>query len=291
MRPATSSWVPEPSTSLKVTPAKGSFFVPSMYLWMVKVCLGSFSKVRSFPVPVPVLPPGVVPGLATVPEFPALLLVMVMLFSLTLTGCGKKEEIAAPDQVAVALYEMILKDDASKAVELFGYADEAAARKDMGLDGSIYDELADELVTQFTASGMTVSTEQMQEFVDAFMKMFSEVNLTAKVKEADEKAGTAVITCTVNTFDPEALTQAMTDAMTNLDPSILQGGDMNAAMGAVLQAASGAISEIKPTDKTADFDVDFELADMDVNGKTKKVWVPKDAAEFGNLLSTTAMGG
>lgn len=224
-------------------------------------------------------------------RIPALLLVMVMLFSLTLTGCGKKEEIAAPDQVAVALFEMILKDDASSFVNLFGYASEDEARSDIGLDGSIYDELADELVTQFTASGMTVSTEQMQEFVDAFMKMFSEVNLTAKVKEADEKAGTAVITCTVNTFDPEALTQAMTDAMTNLDPSILQGGDMNAAMGAVLQAASGAISEIKPTDKTADFDVDFELAEMDVNGKTKKVWVPTDAAKFGELISTTAMGG
>ncbi len=223
-------------------------------------------------------------------RIPALLLAMVMLCSLTLTGC-KKEAPVGGDQVAVALYELILKDDASKAVELFGYADEAAARKDMGLDGSIYDELADELVTQFTASGMTVSTEQMQEFVDAFMKMFSEVNLTAKVKEADEKAGTAVITCTVNTFDPEALTQAMTDAMTNLDPSILQGGDMNAAMGAVLQAASGAISEIKPTDKTADFDVDFELTEMDVNGKTKKVWVPTDANKFGELISTTAMGG
>ena len=211
-------------------------------------------------------------------RIPALLLAMVMLCSLTLTGC-KKEAPVGGDQVAVALYELILKDDASKAVELFGYADEAAARKDMGLDGSIYDELADELVTQFTASGMTVSTEQMQEFVDAFMKMFSEVNLTAKVKEADEKAGTAVITCTVNTFDPEALTQAMTDAMTNLDPSIL------------LQAASGAISEIKPTDKTADFDVDFELTEMDVNGKTKKVWVPTDANKFGELISTTAMGG
>ena len=220
----------------------------------------------------------------------SLALAVLMLFSV-MTGCQKKEAPVAADAVAEALFQMILKNDASSAVELFGYASEEDARKDMGLDGSIYDELADELVTQFTASGMTVSTEQMQEFVDAFMKMFSEVNLTAKVKEADEKAGTAVITCTVNTFDPEALTQAMTDAMTNLDPSILQGGDMNAAMGAVLQAASGAISEIKPTDKTADFDVDFELTEMDVNGKTKKVWVPTDANKFGELISTTAMGG
>ena len=68
-------------------------------------------------------------------RIPALLLAVVMLFSLALTGCGAKEEIAAPDQVAVALYEMILKDDASSIVKLFGYADEAEARKDMGMEG------------------------------------------------------------------------------------------------------------------------------------------------------------
>lgn len=224
-------------------------------------------------------------------RIPALLLAMVMLFSLTLTSCGKKETPAPADQVAVALFNTILKDDASSLVELFGYADEAEARKDMGLDGSIYDELADELASQFTNSGMTVTSEEMQEFVNAFMKMFSEVKMTAVTKESDEKAGTAVVTCTVNTFDPTALAQAMTDAMNNVDPSLLQSGDLDAAFGAILTAAAAAIADIKPTENTADFDVDFELADMDISGKTKKVWVPKDAAEFGNLLSTTAMGG
>ena len=67
-------------------------------------------------------------------RIPALLLAVVMLCSLTLTGCGKKEAPVPGDQVAVALFEMILKDDASKAVELFGYADEAEAREDMGLE-------------------------------------------------------------------------------------------------------------------------------------------------------------
>lgn len=224
-------------------------------------------------------------------RIPALLLAMIMLFSLTLTGCGKKEEIAAPDQVAVALFDMILKDDTSKIVELFGYADEAEARKDMGLDGSLYDELAEQLTSTFTAQGVTVTTEQMQEFVDAFMKMFSEVQLTAVTKESDEKAGTAVVTCTVNTFDAESLTQAMNDAMNNVDPNLLLSGDTDAAFGVILQAAAGAIADIKPTDKTADFDVDFELAEVEVNGKAKKVWVPEDAAEFGNLVSTTAMAG
>ena len=224
-------------------------------------------------------------------RIPALLLAMLMLFSLTLTSCGSKEDIASPDQVAVALFNMILKNDASTAVELFGYADEAEARKDMGLDGSIYEGMADELVTQFSGMGMTVTNDEMQAFVDAFIDMFSEVKLTAVTKSSDEKAGAAVVTCTVNTFDPEALTQAMAEAMNTLDPGLLESGDMEAAFGAILKAAADVIGDIKPTDKTADFDVDFELADMEINGKTKKVWIPKDAAEFGNLISTTAMGG
>ena len=224
-------------------------------------------------------------------RIPALLLAMVMLCSLMLTGCQKEEPPVAGDQVAVALYEMILKDDASKMVDLFGYADEAEAREDMGLGDSIYDELAEELASTFSAQGMTVTTEEMQDFVNAFMSMFSEVKLTAVTKESDEKAGTAVVTCTVNTFDPDAMAQAMTEATANLDPSILQSGDMDAAFGAILQAMAGVIADIKPTDNTADFDVEFELADMDVGGKTRKAWIPKDAAEFGNLISTTAMGG
>ncbi len=220
---------------------------------------------------------------------PALLLAVLMVFSLSLTSCKKEAPIAA-DKVAVVLFDMILKDDAASAVELFGYADEAAARKDMGLESGIYEELAGQLTSQFSSMGYSVSNEEMQAFVDAFIAMFSEVKLTAKVKESDEKAGTAVVTCTVNTFDPEAITQAMTEAMSDVDPDLLME-DMDAALGTILKAAANVIGDIKPTDKTADFDVDFELADMEIDGKAKKVWIPKDAAEFGNKISSTAMGG
>ena len=222
-------------------------------------------------------------------RIPALLLAMLMVCSLTLTSCGKKEAPAPADQVAVALFNMILKDDASSVVELFGYADEAEARKDMGIEGGFYETMADEVVNQFTAMGMNVSNEDAQAFIDAFLTMFKGVDMTAKVKSSDEKAGTAVVTCTISTFDSNALNEAMMKAMS--DPSVMSIEDEDAAVSAMLKAISSAIAGLTPSGESADFDVDFELADMDVNGKTKKVWVPKDAAEFGNLLSTTAMGG
>ena len=197
----------------------------------------------------------------------ALAMAVLMLGTLALTGCKKEAPVAA-DQVAVALFNMILKDDASSVVELFGYADEAEARKDMG---------------------MNVSNEDAQAFIDAFLTMFKGVDMTAKVKSSDEKAGTAVVTCTISTFDSNALNEAMMKAMS--DPSVMSIEDEDAAVSAMLKAISSAIAGLTPSGESADFDVDFELADMDVNGKTKKVWVPKDAEEFGNLISTTAIGG
>ena len=66
---------------------------------------------------------------------------------------------------------------------------------------------------------------------------------------------------------------------------------MEDAFGSLLSAVAGAIAGIEPTDKTADFDVDFELTSMEVEGKVKEIWIPTDAAKFGELISTTAMGG
>ena len=146
-----------------------------------------------------------------------------------------------------------------------------------------------EVVNQFTAMGMNVSNEDAQAFIDAFLTMFKGVDMTAKVKSSDEKAGTAVVTCTISTFDSNALNEAMMKAMS--DPSVMSIEDEDAAVSAMLKAISSAIAGLTPSGESADFDVDFELADMDVNGKTKKVWVPKDAEEFGNLISTTAIGG
>lgn len=217
----------------------------------------------------------------------SLALAALMLVSLTLTGCQKKDPPAAGDKVAVALFEMILKNDASSAVELFGYASEEEARKDMGLDGNIYeelaDELADELAAQFTGMGLTASSEDVQGFVDAFMSMFKNVELTAKVKESNEKEGTSVVTCTISTFDANALNTAMSEALENIDP--------DAEFSTILSAIADVIADITPSGETADFDVDFELQKMEINGKEKEVWLPVDANEFGNLISTTAMGG
>lgn len=225
-------------------------------------------------------------------RIPALLLAMLMVFSLTLTSCGTKEEIADPDKVAVAIYDIVLKDDASGIVELFGYASDADARKDLGIEGSVYDDLAEQVVGMFAAQGVTATTEEAQNFVDAFLTMFKNVTLTATTKSADEKAGTAVVTCTVNTFDSSSINDAMNQVVQEImaDEELL-AGDEAALYSAMLNKMSSAIAELKPTENTKDFDVDFVLEKHNINGKDRQVWMPKDVNAFGSAIGSTAMGG
>ena len=53
---------------------------------------------------------------------------------------------------------------------------------------------------------------------------------------------------------------------------------------------SSAIADLEPTSNTTDFDVDFELGTLDINGKDRQAWLPVDAEAFGEAISTNALG-
>ena len=87
----------------------------------------------------------------------AMLLAVAMVFALA--GCQKKEPPPGPDAMAQVLFDSMLKNDASSAVELLGYPSEEAARKDMGLDGDIYEEAAEQIVSQLEQMGLQVGDD------------------------------------------------------------------------------------------------------------------------------------
>lgn len=222
----------------------------------------------------------------------ALLLVLTMLLSLILTGCGKKEPPVPADQVAEAMFDILIKNDFSKAVEAFGYASEADAVSDWGGgEERLNAEVLKQALAEFSNMGYKITNEEMQTYYEGLWKMLKNTELTAKVKVSDEEAGVAVVTCTVNTVDSDEYAQVMADAANELDPYLFATGDVEEHMGQILSIAAAGISELKPTDRTVDFDVDFELSEMDVNGKTRQVWVPKDTKEFGYQITYNICGG
>lgn len=219
-------------------------------------------------------------------------LILALALLLALGGCQKKEPPVPGDKVAVVLFDLMMKNDATSAMELFGYSSEEEAREDMGIDVDFYSELANEMASQFESMGFPATDEEIENFVTAFIAMFKDVDFSAVVKESDEKNKTAVVTCTVSTFDPNALNDAMMGVVEEMsaDPN-LDTSDTDALMVTILTKVVEAISQIKPTGEKAEFDVDFTLETTEIKGEEREIWFPADPEQFGMDLSTTVMGG
>lgn len=225
----------------------------------------------------------------------ALFLALALLLGIALTGCGSEKEtqIAAPDEIAQAYFDMIIRNDASTAQRALGYASEADARKDMlGSDEDIFDLAVDEMIESFEEMGATVSAEDGKMLLDAVMEMLGKIEFSATVKEMDEDARTAVVTCKVGTFDPEASANLMTNAMMKMDLEEITaiGDDPNALVHAIVPLISEVMRGLEPSGDTAEFDANFSLKLIEVNGEPTKVWVPDDPEQFGSDISTHAMG-
>lgn len=224
-------------------------------------------------------------------KIPALVLALAMLASLCLTGCQKKQEAAPPDQVAVAIFDLVIRNDASAAKEALGYQNEEDVRRDfMGTEDDFYGTLADTLIQEFESMGATVSEEDGQKLLDGFLTMMNKLEFSASVKSMDEKAGTAVVTCTVSTFPANALSDAVTNSVMGLiaDEELLN--DTDAMVSAMISALVDAMNSLEPTGDTMEFDTDFVLQQAEVDGVTKPVWIPADAEAFGAAISNAAMG-
>lgn len=219
----------------------------------------------------------------------SVLLLLAILVSAVLTGCGNNEALAQPDEVAVAMFKLVMQNDASAAQKALGYESEEAVRADFGLDGDFYGEMADEIISQFEdALGATASQEDASAFLQSFMNMMGKLQFSAEVKEQDNKARTAVVTCTVSQLDMDAFNSAMESSVMEM----LTGDttDPVALVSNIIQSMTAALDSLEPTDQTKSFDVDFSLEVLETNGKPQKVWVPTDAGAFGQAISTAAMG-
>ena len=152
----------------------------------------------------------------------SLLLCVALLASMVLTGCGPKEKPAPPNEAAEAIFMIAIKNDAAKAMEVFGFASESDAKKElMGSDEDPYKEVGEQLVAQFEAMGANVSSEDAQALIDAVLSMLGKLQYSAEVKDIDEKAGTAVVTSHIGHYDSVAIQDAMAQAMTEVstDPN------------------------------------------------------------------------
>lgn len=225
----------------------------------------------------------------------ALSLAATLIFSMMLTGC-KAEAPAAPDEVLKGVYDLLLKDDATKICDLFGYATKEEAQEDLiGDSGDFRTEILDGLVVEMQDMGLEMTPDELAPLLDGTTAMLSKLEFDAEVAEIDEKAKTASVTAKITCYDPQAIGQ-MSEAITNdmlekADMTVLatEEGFMN-FMKEFLAEYAVALHTMEPTSEVKEFDVPFELEDVEINGKTKKMWIPVDANQFGQDLSLAALG-
>lgn len=219
------------------------------------------------------------------------LLLSLALMTACLAGCGPKESIAPPNEVAEGLFAAVIQNDLSKIQTSLGYATEEEAREELLSGSSMIDIMTDATLDQFEQLlGAKVKEEDAQAFVQGMQAALNKLTFTAEVTEMDEKKGTAVVTCKIDTLSPDLMTKTMEDAMTEALTNEDVLNDPDALVSAIMQIIAQGISAAEPSGETVEFTADFKLVETEVSGKEKRVWLPEDEEEFGFLIGSSPFG-
>lgn len=203
-----------------------------------------------------------------------------------------KESSIMPNETAEAIFALAVKNDPAPATAVFGFGSDNEAR--MVLRGDAQDpyiQAGQEMAASFADMGADVSEEDVQLLVNATKTMLSKLDYSAEIKEMDREAGTAVVTSHVGYFEDDAIKNAMDGVLDEIlaDPDAAMG-DESDLYSVLIHRFAEAMSAIEPAEDTRDFDTDFQVKTLSVNGQEKSVWMPADPSEFGADLSDNAMG-
>lgn len=229
---------------------------------------------------------------------------------ISLTACGPKtppadisgsastststvqESSIMPNETAKAIFNLAVKNDPAPAIASFGFGSDNEAR--MVLCGDAQDpyiKVSQEMVVSFADMGADVSEEDVQLLVDATKTMLSKLDYSAEIKEMDREANTAVVTSHVGYFEDNAIQNAMDGVLEEIlaDPDAAMG-DESDLYSVLIHRFAKAMTSIEPAEGTRDFDTDFCVKTLPVNGQEKPIWMPVNLSEFGADLSDNAMG-
>ena len=176
-----------------------------------------------------------------------------------------KESSIMPNETAKAIFYLAVKNDPAPATAIFGFGSDNEAR--MVLRGDAQDpyiQAGQEMAASFADMGADVSEEDVQLLVNAH----------------------------VGYFEDDAIKNAMDGVLDEIlaDPDAAMG-DESDLYSVLIHRFAEAMSAIEPAEGTRDFDTDFQVKTLSVNGQEKSVWLPVDLSEFGADLSVDTPHG
>lgn len=197
---------------------------------------------------------------------------VITLFS----GCGREKPTAA-DSVK-AIYDLYILRDFSGVFQL-GMTEEDVDNALKAYDNA----LAETIRSNFSASGLEIEDETIEEICQARIDALAKMEATAVV--TSEEGARAVVTLTTTYFDEVELdTEAAYTAREAADAAGFSDYDeyLDFLMEQYTQNLIDGYHAVIPSEDTKDITVDCVIID--------NTWLPEDMASFGSQLGAVVAG-
>lgn len=207
-------------------------------------------------------------------KFLSMLMVVVLMMSFAITGCGKKIE---PKEAAQVWWEIAFNNTANVSKINLKESDATAAIE------KEKQEVVDELKTQFSAQGISFSDDKFTELYNALIDTSKKANVT--IEEVSNDGKTAEVKFTSNHIDYAGIiTQATTDALESIQASGMT--DPNEAkdkyMELYMENLINGIKNAKFSDDTKTLNYKLTMKD--------NVWQPDSADDFSDKITNLVLG-
>ncbi|MBS7007026.1 DUF5105 domain-containing protein [Anaerostipes sp.] len=204
----------------------------------------------------------------------AVLLSLVLVVSLALAGCKKKEEIPKPDKLVEAYYLMYTRGNTDEMVK--SGTSEKKAKQSLK---QYKTNMKSAFMSAANAAGGTFESEDADQVLDALLHALAKLKYEVKTDEMDEKEGTATVILKSQSID---LRSIQTKLMTNMQNAIKSGEiKQQSELGPyILSEMAKLIQKSKPTEEMKETTVNMKLKTVKVNNKEVKRWIPENINTF-----------
>lgn len=207
------------------------------------------------------------------------MLLISILSVVIMTGCGK---IDPPETVAQGFFDLIVYSDTTKLESLGVSAEEFSTVKDFMRQG-----IKESIRNNFKMAGLSITEENLDAITEAQLNALKKVKATITTESSDKQ--TAVVKIQTNYLK---LTEADEKAANEVLEEVQAMGltDRQEILNVYSEKYTAKLIEtlnaIEPVDDTVEKSFSFVIEKVDIDGKSKDMWIPENPTTLGKDIST-----
>lgn len=204
----------------------------------------------------------------------AVLLSLVMIISLALAGCSKKEEIPEPHKLVEAYYLLFTRGNTEQLVKN-GKTEKEAKQ----VLKTYKTSMKTSFMSSANSAGGVFKSEDADKVIDSMLHALAKLKYEVKTDEKDEKEGTATVVLKSQSID---LAKIQAQLMKNMQNAIKAGKiTQQSQLGTyILSEMAKLIQKSKPTEEMKAATLKMKLKTVKENKKEVKRWMPENSYTF-----------